>query len=59
MDGDVVDAVVDQISADSRMAIQSGGDLEFGAHAVDTRDKDGVTGQARDGKEPSEGPNFF
>ncbi len=41
-DGDVVDAVVDEVFADGVVAVGHFGDLQFGADAVDAADQNGV-----------------
>ena len=55
-DGDVVDAMVDEILADRIVLANADGDLELGADAVDGGDEHGVAERARRGevKEPAE-----
>ncbi len=42
LDGDVVDAVVDEVLADGVVDVELEGDFEFGANAIHRRDQDGV-----------------
>jgi len=41
-DGDVIDAMVDEVFADGVVTAGEEGDLQFGADAVDGRDEDGI-----------------
>ncbi len=58
-DGDVVDAVVDEVLADGVVAAGQEGKLEFCADAIDACDEHGVFHSAEvRAEEPAEAPNF-
>ena len=58
-DGDVVDAMVDQVLADGVVAVQREGELELGADAIDAGNEDGLPVFANVQREEAAEPAHF